>query len=72
MSDVERNANPVEIVDGVHDIPCPCGGTVHAGFNMAGEGLVIHSLPYCAEFERLEPDQFMVWRREEFERRGSV
>jgi hypothetical protein len=54
----------IELVDGIYDVPCPCGGKVHAGFTAEGEGMAFHSMPACRKFIELEPDEFLKWRRE--------
>jgi hypothetical protein len=40
---------------------CPfCGGKVDAGYGgQHNAPMVIHTLPYCKEFDELEPDRFL-------------
>jgi hypothetical protein len=49
---------------GKYDLPwmrCPCQGT----FNVSTEkNCIVHSMPHCEKFERLEPDAFLRWARE--------
>lgn len=35
--------------------PCPCGGKVI----VAGHEAVLHSMPYCVDFEKKEPHDFV-------------
>jgi hypothetical protein len=39
---------------------CPfCGGTYTAGISTEGDGILIHSMPPCDKFSRLEMCDFM-------------
>lgn len=52
---------------------CRCGAVVHAGHVLepapqdgaaaAGDGVVIHGEPHCAEFRDMEVTDFMRWVR---------
>lgn len=39
---------------------CPCGGEIHASLDPPS---VVHSIPYCAKFLQLEPDEFLTYVR---------
>ena len=39
---------------------CVCGKDIFADF---AEYAVMHEMPYCAEFEALEPDEFLAFVR---------
>ena len=52
------------------DARCRCGGTVHVGrATSSGTGeldnteILLHSMPPCKEFERLDPISYMRWLR---------
>ena len=36
-----------------------CGGEYTAGFDTDGDGVILHTLPYCKRFEELDPDRFL-------------
>jgi hypothetical protein len=38
---------------------CPCGGQYTAGSLSNGDAAVLHSIPYCENFDKLEPIEFM-------------
>lgn len=50
-------------VDAALSVICPCGQQVHAGYDQDGAGVVIHREPRCAEFDALDPDEFLRWMR---------
>lgn len=40
---------------------CPCGGDIAA--SSGARPAVAHSIPYCLEFKRLEPTEFLAYVR---------
>jgi len=51
---------------------CMCGAVVIAGTLTTGYSSVIHRLPMCPEFDRLEPDDFLTWLRTKKEEVGHA
>ena len=42
------------------DFDCPfCGEPVRAGSNPDGEGAVLHRMPMCEQFDKLDPFEFL-------------
>lgn len=39
---------------------CPCGAQLYGSVDPPA---VAHSMPYCAEFNRMEPDEFLTYVR---------
>lgn len=49
--------------DGIYGpvFKCPfCGKDAQAGYTAEDEAVVIHALPMCAEFERLDPLEYVI------------
>ena len=51
---------------------CMCGAIVIAGSMTNGQQAVIHKQPMCPEFDRLEPQDFLVWLRTKKEEGGHA
>lgn len=43
--------------------PCPCGRPVALGF-VGDEATVLHPLPICEPYEKLEPDEYATYVRQ--------
>jgi len=61
--------------DGRHvteiDFVCPfCGRRVDVGHGPSGNGQILHEMPMCANFEQLEPADYLEFVRREFAARG--
>lgn len=56
------------------DLPCPCGGTfgLASVADGADGGGIFHSVPYCAEFELREPQDYVHWVVETTARAGLL
>ena len=49
-----------EITDAVYLGLCPCGREIYASVSQFA---VIHQVPFCKQFEELEPDDFVAYVR---------
>lgn len=56
VNDWGRKSEEIGLRDGV-TVMCPCGKPVSFGF-VGDVGTVIHAVPYCEPFERLDPADF--------------
>ena len=48
-------------------LQCPCGKQVFITRDEEGNPSVIHALPMCEHFEKLEPDEYLRWVRGTYE-----
>lgn len=49
------------------ELACPCGGKAYViREDERGDGL-LHTLPMCEEFEKLEPEDYLRWFRGKLE-----
>ncbi len=62
MTEFDRSKSFVETI-------CVCGQQVFAGTLKDGDPAIIHKLPMCSDFDRLEPDDFLAWLRHHKESR---
>ncbi len=49
-------------------VECPCGGTVMLTRGEDGEfASLLHTMPMCEQYEKLEPDEYFRWLRGKLE-----
>jgi len=51
----------------VFEFDCPCGARVTAVLPRGGDLGVIHLMPTCAEFDRLNAAAYVAWVRRQYE-----
>lgn len=47
--------------------PCECGGTASVT-EFEGVSALVHTMPYCEEFEKLEPEEYLMRNRKRLQR----
>lgn len=58
-----------ETVEELASFPCACGGSVTGGYTEEGQPVLLHTIPYCREFETLDLWAFLAWLRAKYEAR---
>jgi len=44
-------------------VQCPCGGTVHIGLDAQENDCVLHTMPMCEEYQKLDALSYVKWLR---------
>lgn len=49
---------------------CICGGKVTAGTTTDDQDVVLHSIPFCKDYEKRDPLEFVIWLRRALDSRN--
>ena len=52
---------PLQVEQGLQDVPCPCGGTFTVCHTAQREPAITHTLPPCDDFVQRDLADFMHW-----------